>query len=323
MNYMEALKQIKIEMDNNTSDDKELSINSITNEERHKFMSDPNIKYVVIDNIIHDKLCENVKGTSNEFLNFYKKYQHHFKQCPNCAVNAYIRTGAEDFCNYEKYINFYYGHRLYGKGIKKLYITNKCTTKLDTGVLTIKNRKDTWKIIDLGKDDMVKLMHNNYIINSKSERSFIGGFHVQSERINFNNALDKIYNYDCNTNPRNHILNEADRIEKNNRKKYKKLSFLKKLEFKLKKFLIKRYNLDGEIYLKGFRKVEDYGYPKHNQICTYLWETDSGDRYWMLGSYSLQNKLFHTSFNGLRKNVKQENVVAWKPMSDDEFRVIK
>lgn len=320
MEYMAALRKIQIEMGDVTTDE-ETVIHKMTDEDRHRFMSDPEIKYAVVDDEIHDKQCEKLRGVSNDFIIFIPTYQDHYKPCSICAVRAYIRAGAEDFGNYEKYVEFYNSHGIHGKAIRKIYIVHKCTTKLDTGVLTIRNREDTWKIADLGKDGEVKLMHNSYNINSKGERVFNGNFHVQVERTNFSNALNKIYNYDSSENPRNHIENEADKLEKKNRKRYRKLSIIGKLKANRRKRLIKKYGLDGEIHLSGFRTIEEFGYPKENQICAYLWETASGDRYWMIGSYSPNYKLFHTEFFGSRKNVKQENVVAWKPLNDEGFRI--
>lgn len=320
MEYMAALRKLRNEMSDDTSDDQPV-IRKMSNEDRHRYMSDPQIKYAVVDDVIHDKQCEKIRGVSNDLITFTEEYKDHFLQCQNCTVKACIRAGAEDFENVDKYVEFYNSHGIYGKAIKKIYITHKCTTKLDTGVLTIRNRQDTWKIVDLGKDDEVKLLHNSYSINSKGERIFNGNYHVQVERTTFSNALARIYNYDCKVNPREHVSDEASKIEKRNRKRYKKLSFIEKLKAKRRKHLIKKYNLDGEIKLGGFRMVEEFGYPKENQLCTYLWETASGDRYWMIGSYSPQHKLFHAEFYGSRKNVKQENVIAWKPMYDEEFRI--
>ena len=320
MEYMAALRMIQIEMGDRTTDDQTV-IRKMTDADRHRFMSDPEIKYAVVDDVIHDKQCEKLRGVSNDFIKFISSYHDHYKICSICAVRACIRAGAEDFENFEKYVEFYNSHGIFGKAIRKMYINNKCTTKLDTGVLTIRNREDTWKIVDLGKTNQVKLLHNSYTINSKCERIFNGNFHVQSERIYFSDALNKIYTYDSRVNPREHIENEAKKLEKKNRKKYKKLSLIEKLKAKRRKHLIKKYSLDGEIHLSGFRTITEFGYPKENQICAYLWETESGDRYWLIGSYSPKYRLFHAEFYGSRKNVKQENVIAWKPLCDEGFRI--
>ena len=109
MEYMAALRKIQIEMGDVTTDE-ETVIHKMTDEDRHRFMSDPEIKYAVVDDEIHDKQCEKLRGVSNDFIIFIPTYQDHYKPCSICAVRAYIRAGAEDFGNYEKYVEFYNSH---------------------------------------------------------------------------------------------------------------------------------------------------------------------------------------------------------------------
>ena len=102
---MEALEQIKqeIQPENNGQE----VIHKITETERRRLMSNPDVRFVVSNGIIHDKLCPLVKGMSSELLSFRESYDDHFKKCQTCAIRTYIRVGAEDMGNYEKYLEFF------------------------------------------------------------------------------------------------------------------------------------------------------------------------------------------------------------------------
>ena len=54
--------------------------NAMTEEERHRKMSDVNIKYAVCNNVIHDKQCPILKGVSSEFIRMSEKYNSKYVQ---------------------------------------------------------------------------------------------------------------------------------------------------------------------------------------------------------------------------------------------------
>ena len=123
--------------------------NAMTEEERHRKMSDVNIKYAVCNNVIHDKQCPILKGVSSEFIRLSEKYNSQYVQCTECACRAYIRYGAEDIENYEKYMDFFEACEMTPRNIRSFYMNRNCISTLDGNVMTVKNRNDTWKIIPL------------------------------------------------------------------------------------------------------------------------------------------------------------------------------
>ena len=319
MDYMEALEQIKQEIQPENSGQE--VIHKITETERRRLMSNPTVHFVVSNGIIHDKLCPLVKGMSSELLSFRESYDDHFKKCQVCAIRTYIRVGAEDMGNYEKYLEFFDMVGLNVAEIRNLYVNHKCKTKLDGKVLTVKNRGDSWKIAALDSHGKVRLMHNNYVFNQDNTRTFMGGYHVQIDQCGIRTAISKITRYDCISNPRIHINDASSDFEGNTRKSYKKMSALQRLRYLIKRLLIKHYDLNGEINISDFKPVSEYGFPLDGALCVYIWEAKNGDRYWLVGSYSKKNRVFYATFRNSRKNIKEEKVIAWRTMTDNDFLI--
>lgn len=324
VDYKELLIQLKQEMNAEKSDSgqAETVIPKITDENRQRMMSNPEVRYAVSSRRIHDKKCPFIKGVSSEFLSFRERYDHNLKQCPECALMAYIRAGAEDMKNYKKYVAFFNAAKMNSEEIKAFYFNYKCTTKIEGNILTVKNREDVWKIVRSDSDTKVRLMHNNYIINPDNTRTFNGGFHLQADGISVRKAIGILTSYKYSSDPKNHMKDEAVRISKIWRKNYKGLSAFKKLKYKIRKWLINRMGLNTQIRIDGFNTVREHGYPGDGVLCAYIWETEDGDRFWLMGTYTERFAIFSASFGGKRKSVSRERVIAWKPMSGTDFGIV-
>lgn len=311
--YREQLAALLVELEGQAPAE-----NAMTEEERRRLMSDPEIKYAVCLNQIHDKSCPLIKAMSSEFFALSKKYLSHLKQCPICAKRAFIRYGAQDMNNYNKYVEFFENCNMTDKDIRCFFQSNNCVTRLDGNVMSVYNREDNWKIINKG-NGRVKLMHNNYIINPDDTRTFTNGFHVQIEETTMKKAVAVLTSYNSKTSARAHIKDTSGEIESKFRKAYKKLSVHNKLKFIIRKHLMKHYNLNTEVHIDGFNTVKEYGYPPNDTLCAYIWETENGIRFWHMGIYSEDRGAFYASYLGRKRNIKKEKIITWKAMTNNDF----
>lgn len=292
--------------------------NAMTEDERKRLMSNPEIKYAVCNNQIHDKSCPLIKAMSSELFTLNKKYLSNLKQCPICAKRAFIRYGAQDMNNYDKYIEFFEDCNMTNRDIRCLFQSNNCVTHLDGDVMSVYNREDNWKIINKG-NGMVKLMHNNYIINPDDTRTFTNGFHVQIEETTMKKAVAVLTSYNSKSSARAHINDTSGEIEYKFRKAYKKLSFYNKLKLKIRKRLMKIFNLNTEVHIDGFKTVKENGYPPDYTLCAYIWESGNEIRFWHIGIYSEDRGAFYASYLGRKMNIKKEKIIAWKAMTNNDF----
>ena len=168
---------------------------------------------------------------------------------------------------------------------------------------------------------MVKLLHNNYDINPDGTRKFLKGYHIQKENISFKTAIDILAGYNRRGNIEKHISDFSLEVERKFRKSYRHLNLTQKLRYKFRQWVINHYGLNSEIHLDGFKSVKENGYPQDRTLCTYIWESKSKDKYWMVGIYSEGKKAFCATFLENRKTIKQGKVVAWKAMSNDDFLI--
>ncbi|MBR2280325.1 MAG: hypothetical protein IJ903_05305 [Ruminococcus sp.] len=311
--YREQLAALLVELEGQAPAE-----NAMTEEERRRLMSDPEIKYAVCLNQIHDKSCPLIKAMSSEFFTLNKTYLSHMKQCPICAKRAFIRYGAQDMNNYDKYIEFFEDCNMTDRDIRCLFQSNNCVTRLDGDVMSIHNREDNWKIINKG-NGMVKLMHNNYIINPDDTRTFTSGFHTQIEETTMKKAVAVLTSYNSSTSARAHIRDTSGEIESRFRKAYKKISFHNKLKLKIRKRLMKIFNLNTEVHIDGFKTVKENGYPPNDTLCAYIWETENEIRFWHMGIYSEDRGAFYASYLGRKRNIKKEKIIAWKAMTNNDF----
>lgn len=314
--YKEKLAKLLEELDGQA-----IPGNPMTEEERHRKMSNPQIRYAICNNTIHDKQCPIIKGVSSEFIRMQHDYSARYKQCPTCACRAYIHYGAEDIDNYKKYLELFATYNMTPSNLRRFYMNRNCKTKLDSNILTVRKRDDTWKIIPLETKGMVRLLHNNYKTNPDGTREFIDGYHIQKDNINIKSAIDILAMYKYEKNNDKHLRDFSCEAENQARKRYVQLSFIQKLRYQFRRLVMNHYGLNSEVHIDGFKSVNENGFPQDGTLCTYIWESKSKDRYWMIGIYSEGKKAFCATFLENRKTIKQRKVIAWKAMSNDDFMI--
>ena len=76
---------------------------------RNRIMSDETVKYIYSEkeSILHDKHCLYAKEIPDSDLFYEKQYLPSMKQCPKCALRAYISSGAKDSQNISMYLKLF------------------------------------------------------------------------------------------------------------------------------------------------------------------------------------------------------------------------
>lgn len=174
-------------------------------EKRQAILDDPEIKFIFDprENIVHDRSCPLAAKITDRNLRYTKNYPAHIRQCPECAKKAYIRNGAYDFINYQRYADLYQDMNVDESQLYHIYVECRMKTTVSPGRLNISYLEDSWIIQKLHKspDDPaasdVCLFHNNYTIED-GKREFDGGYHVQNgwmDQTTFQAAIHYIENY--------------------------------------------------------------------------------------------------------------------------------
>lgn len=150
---------------------------------RQRILSNEQVKFLYSgsDTLIHDKSCKEARQISDDDLLYTQKYLPERKQCPECAVKAYVRIGAKDFKNYDTYLKLFEKMRMQEHLIRHMYVDCGMSTMASANVLTVWDREDTWKIVSLDAKGSVQLLHNNYHLSGDGERHFSTGYHVQND----------------------------------------------------------------------------------------------------------------------------------------------
>lgn len=65
---------------------------------RQRIFSNENVKFIYSKNnkILHEKHCPYIKAILDEELQYSGSFLPNMRQCPACAVEAYLRIGAKD-----------------------------------------------------------------------------------------------------------------------------------------------------------------------------------------------------------------------------------
>lgn len=166
-------------------------------EYRHKCLSDESVAFAIVrtKGKIHDKTCSELKSFDDSEIEFTDEYDNSKCQCMECETKAAIRFGAKDN-DIDAHEKFFKKVGATSDFIHKLYITMGFKTTAVNNVLTVWYKDDVWKIISHDKSCIVELKHNNYVPLKGKERKFTEGFHTQSERTHFINAINYIYAYE-------------------------------------------------------------------------------------------------------------------------------
>lgn len=192
----------------------DISITEIKNQSPrlHQIASDEKIKFVIDrkTGIIHDKSCVEVRRIDDENIIPEANYVK-IPTCEKCRRKAYIRAGAKDFKELEKYEKLFSHMRLTDAMIERMYIGlgfQTCMSHMNIqgyemshlkdNAITIWYKDDRWRlgVTDKGR---VRLEHNNYKKLKKHKRQFTPGFHIQSERTvstSFGTAMSVIKHYE-------------------------------------------------------------------------------------------------------------------------------
>ncbi len=135
-------------------------------------------------NTIHEKHCDNLKQIKFEDLQPLPSYKNGKKQCPHCALQAYLRIGAEDYKKHKEYDKIFKRMKADITLIRKIYVELKFQTRLsDTSTIRIQYGDENWKIKLLDRSTgQVSLSHNDYRLNYDGTRKKYGTYHIQNER---------------------------------------------------------------------------------------------------------------------------------------------
>ena len=293
--------------------------------------SDVTVKYVLYRGVIHDKCCPHIQDVPAYMIEFTKSYPSAGVQCGDCAVRTYIRNGAEDIGNLEKYIAFFHRVKWKSSSIKKLYVDHNVRTRIDTDVLTIWYKDDTWKIKSSPGTSRVDLLHNNYTIQN-NQRYFTNGFHTQARCIDMSTAISCIYSYDYHRHlqPEPVVENKtvyiaqlpvsepvpkppAQPVAKPTAEpKKKNLSLRDRLKTRIRLFMLRYLGLERNIRIDGLHSIKYAGYPKTGDICAVLWDGDDGNEHWIVASYSPKKQCFHATIGSYQVKIAEDKVIAWK-----------
>ncbi len=151
-----------------------------------RMLSDEKVLYFYhqTKNTIHEKHCELVKKIPFDDLLSLPAYKNGKKQCPHCALQSYLRIGAEDYKKHKEYDKLFKRMKADIKFIRKIFVELKFKTRLsDTSTIRIQYGDETWKIKLLDRSTgQVSLSHNDYRLNYDGTRKKYGTYHIQNER---------------------------------------------------------------------------------------------------------------------------------------------
>ena len=304
-----------------------------SDEEWQRAKSDVTVKYALYHGVIHDKCCPCIQDVPAYLVEFVKSYPSDGVQCGECAVRTYIRNGAEDMGNFEKYIAFFHRVNWKSSSIKKFYVDHDIRTRIDTDVMTVWYKEDTWKIKSYPGTARVDLLHNNYIIQN-NQRYFTNGFHSQAKCIDMSNAVSCIYSYDYHRHlqPESvtkrktvHAVNppaadpmpkpqEEQRIASVTKPVQKKPSLRIRLKTRIRRFMLRYLRLERTVRIDGLSSIEYAGYPKSGSPCFILWNAEDGNEHWIIAVYSQKKQSFHATIGSYQVRIAEDKVLAWKAL---------
>lgn len=320
VDYRDLLAELNRDQENDSGKPADGKTETKNKELFDRKISDKKVKFIVIDNAIHYKTCRLVKGTSYEMLDFRGEYDKSYDQCPSCALSAYLHIGAEDPNNEKSYREFFKSARFPFNCVRDMYLNQKCRTRLMGKTMYVKNRNDNWKI-ELLPTGKVKLFHNNYIARPDNTRRITDDYHVQAKSVPMERAVANLCSYDFYAEPERHIVESSSEITEHAKDTELKMSSMQRFKARTKRLAQRLVNGNDNISINGLKSVEEYGFPKDGALCVYIWENNDKEQFWMLGSYSAEGHSFAAVYNGHLRKVNADKVIAWKEMTDYDFRL--
>ena len=289
---------------------------------RNRIMSDETVKYIYSEkeSILHDKHCLYAKEIPDSDLFYEKQYLPSMKQCPKCALRAYISSGAKDSQNISMYLKLFKQFQIKLKQIRHMYIDCGMQTEAFPNMMMVWDREDAWKIQPIRGRGQVCLYHNNYHINEEGKRVFDKGFHIQSEylsRTTIDKALEAIETYSyskhrsaakVNSKLTNGSDKEAAGFAANKRVK----GLLEKVRGWFAAWNTKETEEHLGLRLDNFKIPSRDGYPHDGERCVYIWEGRDGERKWQVGAYEWSKRAFTVQFGNNHFVTDKNKVIAWK-----------
>lgn len=150
-----------------------------------RMLSDEKVLYFYhqAKNTIHEKHCELVKKIPVEDLTPLPAYKNGRKQCPNCALQSYLRIGAEDYKKDKAYDRLFKKMKADIKFIRKIFVEIKFKTRLtDASTIRIQYGDEAWKMKLLDNTGHISLSHNDYRLHYDGTREKYHTYHIQNER---------------------------------------------------------------------------------------------------------------------------------------------
>jgi len=193
----------------------------MSNRKRHKILSDESVKYVYSNgsNILHDKSCRHVDAISNSNLCTSDRYLPAKRQCPDCALKAYIRAGG-DVADKDDYISFFERVDIDENLIRHIFIVLKAKTSIFRNVMTLEVRGEKWKVKALDGDEMkVELLHSNFEVVG-NERVDYDGYHSVKSAISINEAVAIMNDYSWQEHSVKVKVNERVKIFKERKQNF-------------------------------------------------------------------------------------------------------
>ncbi len=320
-----------------------------------KIMADKKIRFVSDrdQSFVHDKACPAAKKIPDQYLRYYRNYPMHLKPCPECAKSAYIRNGARDFENYDRYVELYEDMNVDLSLLYHMYISCKAQTSVAPNRLYIAVEEDHWIIERIDNKGGVCLMHNNYRVHD-GIRIFETGYHIQNdwlEDTTFFRAFHYIEEYHWTPNHmESHIDNDhdadhraadvpaaaghdqkVDAIVSEINESHSIFSRLKKMFFrededktKVSAMADSRNSADHSnqpqnvyhLHVTGFQIPSRSGYPRDGQRCIYVWKNKEGELNWQIGLYQSRPGRFEVVFGEKRIFCNKRDILAWKYVTD-------
>ena len=308
-----------------------------SDEEWQRIKSDESIKYAVRFGMIHAKCCHLIQDYPADSMRFWKSYPEDGMQCGECASRAYIRNGAEDVNNLDKYLAFFHRVNWKPKNIRRLYIEHDVRTRIDTDVITVWYAEDVWKIKSIPGTDRVELMHNNYVLRN-GQRFFTNGFHTQIPYGDMNDAVNNIFGYDYRT----HLMSATETNKKIDEEsvstsisepetkaeqtlvpvekpKRVKVPLRERWKYRIRLFMLRYLDLEYHIHIDGITAVKYAGKPNQGDICAILWKDEDDREHWMIASYAAKKNRFMAIFGEYQIRVPFSKVVAWKALDMSKY----
>lgn len=294
---------------------------------RRKIMADDNVKFICSRNedVIHDKSCILTRNIKDYDLKYLVNYPKWMKQCPKCAIEAYLRYGAEDYDKLAEYDALFRLMMMSVEMIRHMYIDCDMKTRINGDTLTIHHKEDTWKIVYLDSPGNVRLLHNNYHIVDE-HREFEKGFHIQSEftsNTKIKYAIENIETYSWSM----HRVHEREAMLEQKKNETGKMGFWSRVARAFRYVFHKQEEdesknqtddnrkddpIDFQLDFSDFNFVNKFGYPDNGTRCIYIWKTKNGIYQWQIGEYVSKKRQFVIKFSDQTFITDWRKVIAWK-----------